>query len=171
MKQHEISLKDSNSMRGVAILFIVLHNLIHHIVPVKENEFAYTGSFFQEFMDSLWNGDSFLMNVFSFLGWYGVVIFLFLSGYGLVKKYEGNVQEVSFWVFTKHMYLKLFTLMLIPYLLYILIEYVVHKGSVTYEAFIYHISFLSNLWPQEISPGVYWYLGLIMQLYICYYLL
>ena len=29
---------------------------------------------------------------------------------------------------------------------------------------------LSNLWPPFINPGIYWFWGLMLQLYICYYI-
>lgn len=76
-------------MKGVAILFIVLHNLLHWISQIKENEFSYSPEKTKLFFENLvTNADTLWMDVFSFLGWYGVATFLFLSGYGLVKKYE-----------------------------------------------------------------------------------
>lgn len=81
--------QDTDSMKGVAILFIVLHNLLHWISKTKENEFSYSVEKTKLFFENLFtNADTLWMDVFSFLGWYGVPAFLFLSGYGLVKKYE-----------------------------------------------------------------------------------
>lgn len=171
MKQHEISLKDSNTMRGVAILFIVLHNLIHCIHPVVENEFSFCGKLANQFFQALFDGDgSFLMDIFSFLGWYGVPVFLFLSGYGLVKKYETNeTSHISFAHFAKYHFVKLFKLLVIPYALFVFVEMVLYKGAISIESILYHLTFTINLWPDEITPGVYWFFGLIMQLYLCYY--
>lgn len=76
-------------MKGVAILFIVLHNLLHWISQIKENEFSYSPEKTKLFFENLvTNADTLWLDIFSFLGWYGVATFLFLSGYGLVKKYE-----------------------------------------------------------------------------------
>lgn len=82
--------ENSQVLRGMAILFIILHNLLHN--PVfglsKENEMSYS----QELSDSFWmaftsSGCNFLAEFFSFLGWTGVPVFVFLTGYGLTKNY------------------------------------------------------------------------------------
>ena len=38
-----IEFNDTNLMKGIAIIFIILHNLIHLLVPIKENEFRLVG--------------------------------------------------------------------------------------------------------------------------------
>ena len=168
-----ITREDSNSMRGLAIVFIVLHNLIHCIHNSPENEFTFFKDFTNRFISNLFDGDgSIFMDVMSFLGWYGVPVFLFLSGYGLVRKYETQMCDVSisFFQFMKHQVVKLFKLILIPYLSFVLIETVLHKGTISFETIIYHLTFISNLWPDEIKPGIYCFFGLMIQLYVCYYL-
>lgn len=75
-------------MRGIAILAIVLHNYCHFIGKiVKENEYMYH----EVNNDRLWfvltNPDELLpVHLLSYFGHYGVPVFLFLSGFGLVKK-------------------------------------------------------------------------------------
>lgn len=168
-----ITREDSNSMRGLAIVFIVLHNLIHHLSKVAENEFTFSIAKYDAFIDSMYFvKDSLWMDTFSFMGWYGVVTFLFLSGYGLVQKYERSLTEfsVTFWSFMKQHISKLFKLMIIPYLFYIFIEYIVFNQEVTIASVLKQLTFVSNLWPTEIAPGVYWFFGLMLQLYVCYYL-
>ena len=78
------------ALRGLAIIGIFLHNYCHWLPGiVRENEYQ----FFQRNVDGLGrvisNPDWLLpMHIVSFFGHYGVPLFFFLSGFGLVKKYE-----------------------------------------------------------------------------------
>ena len=166
----KISLIDTNSMKGVAITFIVWHNLIHWLIPIKENEFVFDignsnmfWNHIKELHSTLW------MDIFSFLGWYGVAIFLFVSGYGLVRKYEDSQLDIDFKDFTLTHAKKLFTLMALPYLIYLILVFCFEQ-TINYMAAISQITMLSNLWPPFINPGVYWFFGLMLQLYICFYI-
>ena len=90
-----ISKLESQALRGIAILGIILHNYCHFLgQAVKENEYKFDATRPVQFWDKLVSLDSDLfIHIFSFLGHYGVPIFLFISGYGLVKKYErGDVK-------------------------------------------------------------------------------
>jgi peptidoglycan/LPS O-acetylase OafA/YrhL len=173
MKESIISRNDSNLMKGIAIFFIVVHNLVHLLVPLKESEFAFFPHLYGMFKDSLWTiQDSLWADVFSFLGWYGVPIFLFLSGYGLVKKYEsgGNEVGITFKQFMIYHWKKLFLLMIIPYLFFLFFDYLLMGGGVVFPMMIKQLLLVSNFWTEEIQPGIYWYFGLMLQMYTCYYL-
>ena len=166
----KLSIADTNSMKGVAITFIVWHNLIHSLIPLKENEFTFNIDYSKLFWEHIKGLDSSLwMDIFSFLGWYGVPVFLFVSGYGLVRKYEDNQLNINFKNFTCYHAKKLFTLMACPYLVYlILVFYFEH--IVKYIHAVFQLTMLSNLYPPLINPGIYWFWGLMLQLYICYYM-
>ena len=89
-----LSRNETTSMRGVAIVFIMLHNLLHWVLPTKENEFSFSLERTQVFLERVVGLNSqLLLDVFSFLGWYGVAVFLFLSGYGLTLKYGFNTEQ------------------------------------------------------------------------------
>ena len=77
-------------MRGIAIMAIMLHNYCHWLnFAVKENEYQFHSDRAAAFWQSLTTPDGMLpIQLLSFLGHYGVPVFLFLSGYGLVLKYE-----------------------------------------------------------------------------------
>lgn len=168
-----ITRNESESMKGVAILFIVLHNLLHMISNFGENEFFYSSDRTKLFLSNLFsNADTVWMDIFSFLGWYGVPTFIFLSGYGLVMKYEhGKINsEITLFTFFWQHFRKLFTLMLIPYMLFIYFKCIINGDYTSYITIIKHLFLISNLWPNEIQPGVYWFFGLIFQLYLCYYI-
>ena len=91
-----LSRTESSALRGIAILGIILHNYCHFLgFAVKENEYKFDPSRPMQFLDKLFSLDSDLfIHFFSFLGHYGVPIFLFISGYGLVKKYEAHPQPL-----------------------------------------------------------------------------
>ena len=170
-KTNELSLKECNAMRGVAIIFIVFHNLTKWMTECKENQFLFELKNTNGFLTSLLNLDSSLwLNISTFLGWYGVAIFVFLSGYGLVRKYEDKPTELCFKSFLWYNFKKLFCLMIIPCLLYMFMAFVLHHHILGVEKTFFQLTFLTNLVdPGNIDPGVYWYFGLIMQLYMCYY--
>ncbi len=173
MQKHIISTSDSNSMRGMAIVLIVLHNLIHIFHPLKENEFFYHPHNANGFITSLFSfSDTLWLDVMSFLGWYGITAFLFLSGYGLVRKYEvGQAEEgSSFFKFMGSQFKKMWLLMLLPYMCYLLINYLCFDVTTSAWQMVQHVGMVANFWPDSITPGVYWFFGLMIQLYLCYYL-
>ena len=158
-------------MRGLAILAIVLHNFIH--MPrfgfTPENEFIYTDGRLATFFNSIASG-SFLHGIgecFSFLGWMGVSVFVFLSGYGLVQKYEAGGFSLQAGPYIRHSWFKLFWLMLPAVLVFILI----HLGD---RAFIVRslasLTLLANLPALYPLPHIYWYFGLTFELYLLYIL-
>ena len=62
---------------------------------IFENEFTYQSWHVSKLLDYLSHPDGRLpLQLFSFFGHYGVVIFVFLSAYGLEKKYGRTTKEV-----------------------------------------------------------------------------
>lgn len=132
----KLSLTDTNSMKGVAITFIVWHNLIHWLIPLKENEFTFNIDYSNYFWEHIKELDSSLwMDIFSFLGWYGVPVFLFVSGYGLVRKYEDSQLNITFKDFAYYHVKKLFTLMVLPYLVYLILVFCFEQTVTIYQPF------------------------------------
>ena len=170
--------KECTAMRGIAILAIVLHNYCHFIGKiVKENEYQ----FFTSNNDGLWrvltNPDELLpVHLLSYFGHYGVPMFLFLSGYGLVSKYERNSQNSCPPVrFVRYSYLKLLRMLIVGFSLFICVDMVTpgrfpfHWDNVLAQLLMY-----INVLPEPdkiIWPGIYWFFGLMMELYIVYRLL
>ena len=166
-----ISGSESQAMRGVAILCIMFHNFLHLVLPTVENEFSYSKLRTEIFVDSLAAQPAWaLADVMSFLGWYGVAVFIFLSGYGLVRKYEcGNERDLPLWGFTKNRWLKLVKLMLIPMVTFAVV-WSCFKGEIfPIEKLLQQLALVGNIaFPASIQPGVYWFFGLIFQLYVLY---
>ncbi len=181
---------ECTAMRGIAILAIMLHNYCHYVKGiVKENEYQ----FFDKRIDGLWEAltspDEFLpMHLFSFFGHYGVPVFLFLSGYGLVRKYEKEsrgqghdsgenraTSPLDSFSFLRYHYLKLLRMLIVGFVLFIMVDAVTpgrfpfHWDNVIAQLLMY-----INVLPEPdkiIWPGIYWFFGLMMQLYIVYRLL
>ena len=81
---------DTGALKGIAILCIAIHNFCHWLpMAVHENEYVFR---LEDSLKLLHHVQMLhpqvLLNVFSHFGHYGVPVFLFLSGYGLVCKYE-----------------------------------------------------------------------------------
>ncbi len=83
-------LEDSVILKGLAILAIVLHNYFHLVADVKENEFTFDVHRTLLFVANLGYPDEFIETLFSFLGHFGVQIFIFLSAYGLTMRGESE---------------------------------------------------------------------------------
>lgn len=175
----DISRDRSYIMRGLAIIFIALHNLCHLIGGItRENEFLFRYKNVNEILsiDSL--SVKTICDILSFFGWYGVPVFMFMSGYGLVKKYEQSTpaeKHFSYRGFIRSNYMKLFLLMLPGTVLFLIYNGVIFEccRSLTLWQVLNPLAtqtLLSNLtYPWiEPSPGVYWYFGLTLQLYIAY---
>ena len=112
-------------MKGIAILGIMLHNYSHWLKGIiRENEYTWL----QWKCDKLWEviqqPDANLpLHLVSFFGHYGVPVFLFLSGFGLVKKYEqGSLPDVGIWRFIRYNYLKLFRIFIVGFVLFTLLD-------------------------------------------------
>ena len=169
----ELSRKDCNALRGLAIICIFIHNYCH-ILPnaPAENEFVWSIDNTYYFWSSLQN--SVFISFFSFLGHYGVAVFVFASGYGLVKKYDG---VKLFWrKYLLEHYKKLLKLMLPGLVTYLTVYYLLYGwlNGMNIIAFLAQLFFVNNFIPtiySPIVPGVYWYFGLSLQLYVLYLLL
>ena len=181
----------NNCLRGIAILGIMLHNYCHWLgFAVKENEYTFDASKPMQFWEKLtsFNPDIFI-HFFSFLGHYGVPIFLFVSGYGLVKKYEGAAVGDTFSAqpptqnalqipFMRYHFLKLFRLMVVGYIVFVAVYFLRNDdGGVIYsfDKVLAQLGMVVNFvfkHPDKIiKPGPYWYFGLMLQLYALYIIL
>ena len=162
-----ISKADNMALRGLSIIFIVLHNVLHILCPVKENEFYFSKQNVDTFL-RLFPEAPFDYSL-SFFGWLGVSVFIFLSGYGLSVKYQRKNYPSFSWI--KNHYLKLF-LLLLPGLFFYVFFLDGGFSIASIKFFVREQSLLLNLIrPENIRPGIYWYVGLAFQLYVCFMIL
>ena len=154
-------------MRGVAIVGIMLHNWLHLCYFATENEF----SFSIENSKYMWNhlhGYSVIHTIedmISFIGWVGVGVFVFLSGYGLEKKYCSR--EVKPLEFLFKQWKKLFALMIVGVTFFVFWFW--DSDSLRY---LLTLTMFANLVGDTfLRIGVYWYFGLAFELYILWLLI
>ena len=178
MKNEFLTREECTAMRGIAILAIMLHNYCHFIGKiVKENEYQ----FFNTHNEGLWqvitHPDTLLpVHLLSYFGHYGVPVFLFLSGFGLVMKYERKMQEqVAVVPFIRYNYLKLLRMLTVGFVLFIIVD-IMTPGRFQYHWYnvIAQLLMYINVLPTPdkiIWPGIYWFFGLMLELYIVYRLL
>lgn len=163
-------------MRGMAIVMIFLHNFCHlQRFALPENEFGFSERYASIFFERAALTPGFLYDVLSYLGWYGVPVFMFLSGYGLVKKYEDSSDRLDILSFLLSNYRKLVMLM-IPGILFFIVKAVIvglsHAGVNPVE--ILKLTSMVTLLNDPLMPwippvpGVYWYFGLTFEFYIIY---
>lgn len=159
-----LSRAECNVLRGLAIIGIFLHNYCHWIGPVvKENEYRFFQRHATAFAQAMSSPDLLWpMHIVSFFGHYGVPIFLFLSAYGLERKYNNPVfgnsspnsssrgetlseegktlrthtlhtgQDVGIWAFICKHFVKLFRLMITGFICFIVVD-AVTPGSWHYN--------------------------------------
>lgn len=170
-----------NVLRGLAIIGIFLHNFSHWLKGGHhENEYL----FHQEHSNTMWaywtNGvlDGFEpLQFFSFFGHYGVPVFLFLSGFGLVMKYEGaGAARVKTVPFLAYQWLKLFRLMLLGLIACVLVYNVwcgfdPYPWHVTLAQLGMVVNFMYQSPGGAILVGPYWFFGLMVEIYVIYRLL
>lgn len=173
-----LSRSECSAMRGIAIMAIMLHNYCHFIGRiVKENEYLYLERNNERLWHVLSNPDELLpVHLLSYFGHYGVPVFLFLSGFGLVLKYEGKCSDdASAPRFLRYHYLKLLRMLIVGFTLFLMVDAVTpgrfafHWGNVLAQLLMY-----INVLPEPdkiIWPGIYWFFGLMIELYIVYRLL
>ena len=171
-----ISRSECNIMRGLAILVIITNNFGHLVNGVHpDNEFTYDYANVSGFLDSLLHFNSLLpLELLSFYSPFGVMIFIFLSGYGLTLKYEyGNCQSVSSLQFVKEHYFKLFSMQAKGLAIFLVFLLIYKANDIVYFwTFVKQLFMIENLSPRhKIMPGPYWFFGMIMEVYIIFRLI
>lgn len=162
-------------LKAIAIVMIMAHNFAHLINgTVTENEYRFDVFRTSHMWHNILQPDGMLiLNLLSFFGHYGVPIFLFLSGYGLVKKYERQDAVVpSVGSFIGRHYVKLLKLMLLGLIVFLAVNFIkFHTFKTTWVNLGAQLTMIINLLSEpwmRIKPGPYWFFGLMIQLYIIY---
>lgn len=178
-----LSRAECNILRGVAIIGIFLHNFCHWLAPiVKENEYTFSSHNVDVLNQVLAHPDIYLpVHLLSFFGHYGVPVFLFLSAFGLVCKYENPTVSASAGStvgavrFVRYHYLKLLKMMIAGFVAFVCIDAITPgRWHYTVTQVVAQLCMLNNLLPDpdhQIWPGPYWFFGLMLQLYVVYRLL
>lgn len=173
---------DKNSsifFKGVAIFMIVIHNFMHLFPEPREMEFQFYDDRFQIFLTSLTEPLEIIRVLFSYLGHYGVQIFIFISAYGLTKRYESSV--IRYFDFIINRVKTIYPSFIIAILLFAIVKANWELGLLgpfkyiywNLDLFLNKILLTSNFIPeQEFSlVGPWWFLSFIFQFYLVFPLL
>ncbi len=173
---------DSVLYKGTAILLIVTHNFMHLFPAPKENEFGFYPDRFFEFFRLILNEPENVIRVsLSFFGHFGVQIFIFLSAYGLTKKYF--LRKLSYWPFIWARLLRIYPAFILAILAWAIIDGWIYPNYGLYgplkvldwnsEGLIFKLTLLSNFIPgKSLSPvGPWWFIPFIFQFYLTFPLL
>lgn len=168
---------DSNLYKGIAILLIVTHNFMHLFPAPQENEFNFHPDKFLSLLYLFINEPENIIRVsLSFFGHFGVQIFIFLSAYGLAKKYSSH--NLTYWPFIWQRMLKIYPAFILAILIWAVLNGVYNYGllgpiKVLYsniDSLLLKLSLLSNFIPGEsLSPvGPWWFIPFIFQFYFTF---
>jgi peptidoglycan/LPS O-acetylase OafA/YrhL len=164
-----LSLYQTQICKGIAILFIVMHNFLSRLgSPPGHNEFTFDKERLPDALAVFEADGGELFRVFmTFLGHYGVQVFIFLSAYGLVRSIA--TQPKTWHGFMYKRIKQLMLPMLLVMIFYLLLNYN-YDGLFSahdYIDVIKRLLFLSNFYPNEalLVIGPWWFLSLIMQFY------
>lgn len=171
-----LSKYDTNIMKGVGILIIMLHNYFHIIPPISgQNEFSFSKNNLDNFLFFVGqNPTDSLRYIFSYLGHYGVPLFIFVSSYGLYLSCQEK--NINFLNFLKKRILKIYpTLIIVVVLLLIFISAYETSlpDSEKIKSLLLKLTLIFNFIPGETLAvsGPLWFFALIVQLYALFPLL
>ncbi len=177
MKWHienlQLSKHQTSYIKGVGILFIVLHNFLHWVAPNPgENEFDFSITRGERLVNQIIETPTEIINIlFSYFGHFGVQLFILISGYGLALSYL-KFQGSSF-QYIKSRISKIYPTFLIG--IFVLLVYLAYtRGGypdVTWWTQIsYKLLMINNWLPDEALTinGPWWFYSLIFQLYILF---
>ncbi len=172
-----LSKNDTQALKGLCILMIVLHNFFH-VLPGWdiENQFVFRRTKFDFFTNNIIGSGFFdaLGLLFSYFGHYGVDAFVFLSSYGLYHSCRDK--QLKYWPFVKTRIAKLYPTFFLAVLLYLALNIIATKSfnhPDLYLGSLLRLTFLSNLIPGQSFRvvGPWWFYSMIVQFYLIFPLL
>jgi peptidoglycan/LPS O-acetylase OafA/YrhL len=174
-KPIELDTLDTTVLKGLAISAIVLHNFFHAVSPARENEFEFHPGGFAVFLHTVSQPSLALQAIFSFFGYLGVPIFIFLSAYGLSKSHwDDPASWTRFMAGRLRKLFPLFGLIILPWTLVIAFQI----GS---QPFLHSVlpqvaclfTGLTPLLPGLGLPpiGPWWFIPFILEFYAVFFLL
>ena len=170
IKKTILSRRDCNVIKGLCMLLIMFHNYFHYIDPrIGENEFEFDVDNFHRFINFAGTDPlNIIRYLSSYLGHYGVQLFIFISSYGLYLSYQNR--ELGWFNFMKTRIAKLYpTLVVGLVFVFLLIIFQLNSfpsAPQTKEGLL-KLTLLYNFIPHEALSfsGPWWFFSLIIQLY------
>lgn len=159
-----LSKDDSQKLKAISILIIVLHNFLHLTNGIGENEFKLHPERIFNLSSNILNSPIGTINyILSYFGWYFIVIFIFITAYGFLLKLKNNepafqliikqAMKTAILLFVGGIALFFLTSLKINDILFIIIRKIVSLDNFSYDKVYAGI-------------GSWWYFGLFFQLCI-----
>lgn len=176
MKLGVFSIKDMQIIKCFAILMIVLHNFLHSFPEPRQNEFSYERLYFDQFLQIISSSPELLFQaIFSYLGHFGVQVFIIVSAYGLTISHGDAAKYYVKFVFSRMKKIYPAFILAIMFWLILRVVYALSKGEFTFEslelpAIIYKLLLISSFIPNyELEPvGPWWFIPFIFQFYLIF---
>lgn len=173
IKLRKFNQDESLVLKGIAILFIVFHNIYRHIAPVAdENEFWFSPDGIKKFILILGADPREFVNVFfNFFGHYGVQAFIFISAYGITMSYLSKKPPYLGFIWQR--LTKLYPAFLIAALVFILFTIGISKtfpDKETVSDLAIQLSLFSAFVPGKAMTitGPWWFYSFIFQFYLIF---
>lgn len=139
-------------------------------------EFKFYDDRFFIFLNTLGQPENIIQILFSYLGHFGVQIFIFLSAYGLTKKYQNNI--LTFWPYLFRRFSVVYPSFFIAILFWAIVTSKFQYGLISplkviywnIESIILKITLLSNfIETEKLSlSGPWWFIPFIFQFYFLF---
>ena len=174
MKIKVLTKEDTSILKGFAILCILMHNYFHWLEPIAnmENEFGFNAENVLKFLSAFAEYPMESINIlFSYLGHYGVQLFIFISGYGLAASMMNSYNGYKSFIYGRLR--KLCPLVFIAisshYLMTVLVSHHI-IDIIGVKSLFYKLLMIHTLIPNEGMSyiGPLWFVGMIFQLYLLF---
>jgi len=164
--------RDSTLLKGLAIVAIALHNFFHVVSPAHQNEFVFHPGAYRVFLQEASLPSHSIQACFSFFGFLGIQVFIFLSAYGLAKSHwDGPATWTEFmWGRIRKLY-PTFLLIILAWAFATTVfagpSRMVHSILPRLVAALLGVSTLIGL---DLPPiGPWWFIPYIMQMYALWF--
>lgn len=171
---HKLTQNDTAILKGIGILLIVMHNFLHWTNDIGENEMVFDNNRIFLLIESVLDDPFMIINgFFTYFGFFGIEIFIFISGYGLAKQFMRN-KPASYFRYIVPRLIKIYGLLLFGLISYFNIMYPIGaipiedylslfiSSCLLYNNFTFDTIFLYPM------AGPFWYFSFIIQLYIIF---
>ena len=171
----DLSIENTTYYKGMAIIIIIMHNFFHWLPPrFGENEQDFKLERIETYFQIIFNHpELFFQSTLSLLGHYGVQVFLFLSAYGLTKKYINS--KIFYIDFLKKRIKKIYPAFLLSIAMWAIYTGIRNGGPLqvildNWESLLVKLIFIANFIPGQLYAlnGPWWFVSLIVQFYLIF---
>jgi len=168
----QLDQRDSTLLKGLAIVFIVLHNFFHFVSPARQNEFTFDPGAYRVFLQEVVRPSHAIQAFFSFFGFLGIQAFIFISAYGLAKSHwDGPATWTEFMRSRIKKLYPMFLLIVLPWLIATTVLAgpwsMVHSILLPVVAALLGVSTLLGFGLPPVGP--WWFIPFIMQMYALWF--